>query len=83
MLRRVDAVTVEVQGHTDDEGSAASNLRLSERRADAVRRYLSDAGVDRARLTVRAVGEAEPIASNDTEAGRARNRRVVFRLGAE
>ena len=83
VLRRVDAVTVEVQGHTDDEGSAASNRRLSEQRADAVRRYLSDAGVDRARLTVRAFGEAEPIASNDTEAGRARNRRVVFRLGAE
>lgn len=83
VLRRFGSVTAEVQGHTDSEGGAASNLRLSEQRADAVRRYLSDAGVERDRLTVRGFGEDEPIASNDTPEGRARNRRVVFRLGAE
>ena len=83
VLRRVDDVNVEVQGHTDSEGAAASNLRLSEQRADAVRMYLAQAGVARDRLTVRGFGEDDPVASNDTPEGRARNRRVVFRLGAD
>ena len=83
VLRRAPGVTVEIQGHTDAEGSAASNLRLSEQRAAAVRHALADGGVDRARLTVRGFGETEPVAPNDTEAGRARNRRVALLLGTD
>lgn len=72
-------VRVEVAGHTDDRGAETYNLALSQRRAEAVRRYLIDKGVTNA-LTARGYGENEPIADNVTEAGRAENRRVVLRI---
>jgi outer membrane protein OmpA-like peptidoglycan-associated protein len=79
-IRLIDAgsnVRIEVQGHTDSQGSAESNLWLSQRRAEAVRDYLIRVhGISPDRLTARGYGESEPIASNDTEAGRAQNRRV-------
>lgn len=78
-LRRNPDLQVEVAGHTDDRGSDAYNLALSQRRADAVRRYLLDKGVTND-LTARGYGEREPIADNGTEAGRAENRRVVLRI---
>jgi outer membrane protein OmpA-like peptidoglycan-associated protein len=67
---------VEVGGHTDSVGSEAYNQGLSERRADAVRDYLMSKGVKASRLTARGYGESRPVASNDTEEGRAENRRV-------
>jgi outer membrane protein OmpA-like peptidoglycan-associated protein len=68
--------TVRIEGHTDDQGSDASNEVLSQRRADAVRAALITAGVDPARVAAVGVGEALPVASNDTAAGRQQNRRV-------
>ena len=69
--------TIEVVGHTDSVGDDASNRRLSDERAAAVRSALvSRYGVDGARLTSRGAGESEPVADNGTEAGRALNRRV-------
>lgn len=69
--------TIEVVGHTDSVGDDASNQRLSDARAAAVRSALvSRYGVDGARLTSRGAGESEPVADNATEAGRALNRRV-------
>jgi OOP family OmpA-OmpF porin len=65
-----------VEGHTDSVGSEDYNLRLSERRANAVRDYIVRQGVDAARITTRGAGEARPVASNDTAAGRAENRRA-------
>ena len=79
-LARSPSVRAEVQGHTDSEDSPEHNLDLSQRRAEAVRAYLTRAGVDGDRLTARGFGEAQPVAPNDTAEGRARNRRVVFRL---
>jgi outer membrane protein OmpA-like peptidoglycan-associated protein len=69
-----------VEGHTDDRGTEAHNLDLSRRRANAVMSWLAQNGVDKRLLEVRAIGRARPIASNATDAGRARNRRVEIKL---
>jgi OOP family OmpA-OmpF porin len=65
-----------VEGHTDSDGDAASNLALSEARATSVLEAFVEAGVPADILTVRALGESRPVASNETPEGRARNRRV-------
>lgn len=72
--------SVEIQGHTDAEGSDEMNLDLSRRRAEAVRSFLMRQGVEGGRLSARGFGEQVPIADNETEVGRARNRRVEFRI---
>lgn len=72
--------TAEIRGHTDDVGSADYNEQLSGERAEAVRDYLVDAGIDAARLSTEGVGFNEPVASNDTDEGRAQNRRVEIVL---
>ncbi|MBO6940719.1 MAG: OmpA family protein [Deltaproteobacteria bacterium] len=74
-------LSVRIEGHTDDRGSAAHNLELSTRRAESVRAFLVDAGVSRARLTAEGHGETRPIETNATREGRAANRRVEFNLG--
>lgn len=73
-------LTVQIDGHTDSKGSPAYNLRLSKKRAESVRTYLIGKGVDGSRLAAEGYGEKKPIASNDTEAGRAENRRVEFQV---
>ncbi|MGE0765206.1 MAG: OmpA family protein [Hyphomicrobiaceae bacterium] len=75
---RCPALTVEIEGHTDAEGTPARNKRLSERRANTVREYLSRAGVEPSRLEALGFGETRPIATNDTQEGRAKNRRIEF-----
>jgi OOP family OmpA-OmpF porin len=67
---------IEVGGHTDSKGSDLNNLKLSANRARSALRYLLDKGVDPARLTAKGYGETKPIADNDTDEGRAKNRRV-------
>lgn len=69
-----------IEGHTDDRGRAAFNEKLSRRRAASVREYLIDNGVDSSRLTSEGFGESTPIADNETEEGRAKNRRVEFTI---
>lgn len=76
LLQKHNRVVVEVAGHTDSIGSEEYNQGLSERRANAVKDYLVAQGVTATRLTARGYGELRPIASNDTEEGRAENRRV-------
>ncbi|MBM4360515.1 MAG: OmpA family protein [Deltaproteobacteria bacterium] len=71
---------VELHGHTDDGGDADPNLVLSQQRAEAVRAYLVNQGVEGTRLRSRAFGKTIPIAPNATPAGRAQNRRVEFRI---
>jgi outer membrane protein OmpA-like peptidoglycan-associated protein len=75
-LRRYPERTVEVEGFTDSVGSDAYNQDLSERRADAIRFALVDAGIVPARITARGYGETHPIASNADSTGRQMNRRV-------
>ena len=74
-------VAVEVQGHTDSQGAAQSNLALSQRRAEAVVDYLQREGVPPGQLVARGYGESSPREANDTAAGRASNRRIEFRAG--
>jgi outer membrane protein OmpA-like peptidoglycan-associated protein len=69
---------LEVQGHTSAEGTEQYNLDLSQRRVESVVATLVERGVERGRLTPKGYGESQPIASNDTEAGREKNRRVQF-----
>jgi OmpA-OmpF porin, OOP family len=78
VIREHPALRIRVDGHTDDVGEAAYNQRLSEARADSVRRALVERGVEPARLRSRGLGETQPIAPNRTPAGRAVNRRVEF-----
>lgn len=75
-LKAWPEVRVEIGGHTDSVADAAYNLELSQRRAETVRAYLIHEGISAHRLVAKGYGETKPIAPNDTEAGRARNRRV-------
>ena len=74
---------VEVQGHTDNVGKPDFNLGLSDRRAQAVRKYLVEAGVPEKQLTARGYGDTKPIDTNKTAKGRAQNRRVEFDITFE
>lgn len=69
-------VNIEVAGHTDSMGSDAYNMKLSQRRAEAVRNFLISRGVAADRLTAKGYGESQPVADNATEEGRFKNRRV-------
>ncbi|MCB9703630.1 MAG: OmpA family protein [Myxococcales bacterium] len=80
VLDEYPEVKVEISGHTDTDGDRDHNIDLSRRRAEAVRRYLVDAGIDESRITTRGAGPDEPLGSNDTEAGKAKNRRIEFNL---
>lgn len=77
-LKKYPRLKIELQGHTDSSGSDQYNLNLSQQRADSVRTQLIDQGVPAGQLTARGYGEAQPIDSNATSDGRARNRRVVM-----
>jgi len=79
-LNQYPSTMVDVVGHADATGADAYNQALSERRASAVAAYLTSRNVLPARLYVAGMGERQPIASNDTEAGRAQNRRVEIVL---
>ncbi len=70
-------VYLEIQGHTDATGSDIYNLKLGEARAEAVRRYLNKQGVALNRMSTISYGKSEPVESNKTKEGRAKNRRVV------
>jgi len=80
VLRDSPDSEVIVAGHTDSVGSDTYNMRLSERRATRVRDYLVGQGIDAGRLSVRAYGESQPVADNDTAEGRAQNRRVELNV---
>ena len=71
---------VEVKGHTDNVGNAETNMNLSRERAEAVVEYLAKKGVNRNKLTYSFYGMSRPLATNDTEEGRAKNRRVEFTI---
>jgi OOP family OmpA-OmpF porin len=75
---RCPTADIEIAGHTDSDGDVAFNLALSEKRAQAVMDYLVKAGLPAARFTAIGYGSSQPVASNDTEDGKAQNRRIDF-----
>lgn len=77
LMKEHPDLMVTIEGHTDNVGSAAYNKKLSQRRADAVKKYIVDKhGIDGKRITAKGFGLEKPIASNATKEGRAKNRRV-------
>ena len=80
VLKEYDKTVIEVAGHTDSSGSDQYNQALSERRAQSVAGYLSSHGVKTQRLIAIGAGEGHPVASNDSEQGRASNRRVELTI---
>ncbi len=80
-LLKLGAKKVEVIGHTDSQGARDTNVVLSLARADAVRSYLANKGVAPSLISTSGSGPDRPVAGNDTPDGRARNRRIEFRLG--
>lgn len=78
LLRERPKLRIEIQGHTDSVGRASANLRLSQRRAEAVRNYLIQQGVEPDRLIARGYGEERPIGDNRTLEGQRLNRRIEF-----
>ena len=73
---------INIYGHTDSKGTDEYNQKLSERRANSVKSYLLSKGIAASRMIAMGIGEAEPVATNDTDAGRAQNRRVEFAITA-
>jgi outer membrane protein OmpA-like peptidoglycan-associated protein len=71
-------IEVEIQGHTDNSGRKAANVKLSQRRADAVKAYLVAKGIDGARIKTRGFGPEKPLTPNTTPEGKQRNRRIEF-----
>lgn len=79
-LKTNPTVKIEIAGHTDDQGEAATNLNLSKKRAQAVVDYLAKAGIDAGRIQAAGYGEARPLAPNTTEENRRLNRRIEWRV---
>jgi outer membrane protein OmpA-like peptidoglycan-associated protein len=81
-LKEYKDTNILIEGHTDNTGKDAYNMELSRKRATSVKEYLTTLGVDNNRLEVIAFGEDKPIASNDTETGKQKNRRVEVAIYA-
>jgi outer membrane protein OmpA-like peptidoglycan-associated protein len=80
LLRNPDVQLIEIQGHTDNRGDPKLNLDLSQRRAESVKRWLAQHGVEPERLTAKGYGATRPVAPNITAYNRSRNRRVQFKI---
>lgn len=81
VLAKLKDKTVEIIGHTDNQGLRASNISLSRARADSVKFYLAEKGVNTDNMTTSGQGPDRPVTSNDSVDGRSRNRRIEFRIG--
>jgi outer membrane protein OmpA-like peptidoglycan-associated protein len=80
VLKKYPGVRIEISGHTDSAGAYEHNVDLSQRRAESVKAYLTEAGVDASRIETRGAGPNEPITTNDTKDGRAQNRRIEVKI---
>jgi OmpA-OmpF porin, OOP family len=76
LLQRNPELELRVEGHTDNQGTAAGNQALSEKRAQAIVAWLVGQGIPESRLSAKGLGQSKPVADNSTEEGQAKNRRV-------
>jgi outer membrane protein OmpA-like peptidoglycan-associated protein len=80
MMKANTKVEIQLEGHTDNQGSAEANLKLSQDRVDAVKKYLSSKGIAKDRIKTKAFGGTQPLSMDKTEEARALNRRVELRV---
>ncbi len=80
MLKSKPNITIEIGGHTDNVGDDASNMTLSQNRAESVRTYLINKGINGSRMIAKGYGETKPVATNDTDEGRQQNRRTEVKI---
>ena len=80
LLERNPAMTIELRGHTDNQGTVEHNQKLSENRAKSVVEHLVGMGIDRSRLSWKGFGKSEPVADNSSAEGRQKNRRVEYKV---
>jgi OOP family OmpA-OmpF porin len=80
--KNADLSGITISGHTDSVGSEAYNMKLGQRRADTVKDYLVSKGVPASKITTKSFGESQPVASNKTAEGRAKNRRAEVDVDA-
>ncbi len=82
-LKAKPSLVIEIAGHTDNVGTYENNLKLSQARAESVRNYLLSKGISPERVQARGYADTQPVASNDTEQGKAKNRRTEVRIISE
>jgi len=80
VLKIKNTMVIEIQGHTDDVGKPEENLKLSQDRAEEVRKYLISKGIEAARVSAKGYGQTMPVADNATDAGKAKNRRTSLKV---
>lgn len=80
MMKENTKVVIQLEGHTDNKGNAEANLKLSQARVDAVKKYITSKGIGKDRVKTKAFGGTQPIATENTEEARALNRRVEMRV---
>jgi len=80
MMKENSKIVIQLEGHTDNKGNADANLKLSQDRVDAVKKYIASKGIAKDRIKTKAFGGTQAIATEDTEEARAKNRRVEMRV---
>jgi outer membrane protein OmpA-like peptidoglycan-associated protein len=80
MMKENTKVVIQLEGHTDNQGNAEANLKLSQQRVDAAQKYITSKGISKNRVKTKAFGGSQPVATENTEEARAKNRRVEMRV---
>jgi outer membrane protein OmpA-like peptidoglycan-associated protein len=80
MMKDSPKVEIQLEGHTDNVGNAEANMKLSQSRVDAVKKYITSKGISKSRVQTKAFGGSKPISKENTEEARAKNRRVEMRV---
>ena len=80
MMKENSKMVIQLEGHTDNQGSAKANLKLSEDRVEAVKKYLASKGISKDRVKTKAYGGSQPLSNEMTQEARAKNRRVEMRI---
>ena len=83
VVKECSAFNFEIQGHTDSAGNRENNIALSTARADAVKSYMIARGIPARRMEILGLGPDKPLADNQTSQGRAKNRRIEFKIAGE